>query len=264
MSASSLSPEGLAPTQAGAQREGAPQAGEPLLAVRGLTAAYDRTPVLHGVDLEVPQGGFVAVVGANTAGKSTLLRSISGLVPRTGGQVLFAGQDLLRLPAHRVPELGVAHVPEGRHVFPDMTVEENLYLGGYTRRRDMAALRRACEHVYALFPRLHERRRQNAGTLSGGEQQMVAIGRALMLSPRLLLLDEPSHGLAPKVVEELHRTLSEVHAQGQTILLVEQNTRLALAVADHAYVLESGSVVLSGPSRELLGDARVREAYLGL
>jgi len=240
------------------------QGRQPLLAVQGLTAAYDRTPVLHGVDLEVPQGAFVTVVGANTAGKSTLLRAISGLVPKVSGRIAFDGQDLLRLPSHRIPALGIAHVPEGRHVFPEMTVEENLYIGGYVRRRDMATLRQACERIYALFPRLRERRRQNAGTLSGGEQQMVAIGRALMLSPRLLLLDEPSHGLAPKVVEELHHTLREIHAQGQTILLVEQNTRLALSAADHAYVLESGSVVLSGPSRDLLGDARVREAYLGL
>ncbi|MEN4919019.1 ABC transporter ATP-binding protein [Achromobacter spanius] len=235
-----------------------------LLQIRGLTASYDRSPVLHDVSLEVPQGGFIAVVGANTAGKSTLLRCISGLLDRVSGNIVFDGQDISRLPPHRIPEMGIAHVPEGRHVFPEMTVEENLYLGGYTRRKDSAGLRSRCEQVYALFPRLLERRRQQAGTLSGGEQQMVAFGRALMLDPRLLLLDEPSHGLAPKVVEEMHQAMIDIHRSGLTILLVEQNTRLALSVAEHAYVLQSGSMVLSGPSSALLEDNRVRAAYLGL
>ncbi|CAB3692025.1 ABC transporter ATP-binding protein [Achromobacter pestifer] len=235
-----------------------------LLQIQGLTASYDRSPVLHEVSLDVPEGGFIAVVGANTAGKSTLLRCISGLLDRVSGRIAFDGQDILRLPPHRIPELGIAHVPEGRHVFPEMTVEENLYLGGYTRRRDAAALKRSCDRVYALFPRLLERRRQQAGTLSGGEQQMVAFGRALMLEPRLLLLDEPSHGLAPKVVEEMHQAMIDIHRSGLTILLVEQNTRLALSVAEHAYVLQSGTMVLSGPSHTLLEDSRVRAAYLGL
>ena len=235
-----------------------------LLQIRGLTASYDRSPVLHDVSLEVPEGGFIAVVGANTAGKSTLLRCVSGLLDKVSGSIVFDGQDILRLPPHRIPELGIAHVPEGRHVFPEMTVEENLYLGGYTRRRDGAALKRGCDEVYALFPRLLERRRQAAGTLSGGEQQMVAFGRALMLKPRLLLLDEPSHGLAPKVVEEMHQVMIDIHRSGLTILLVEQNTRLALSVAEHAYVLQSGAMVLSGPSHALMEDSRVREAYLGL
>ena len=210
-----------------------------LLQIQGLTAAYDRSPVLHGVSLEVPEGGFVAVVGANTAGKSTLLRCVSGLLDRVEGSIRFDGREILRAPPHRIPEFGIAHVPEGRHVFRDMTVEENLYLGGYVRRRDMA-LARERDRIYALFPRLGERRRQLAGTLSGGEQQMVAFGRALMLAPRLLLLDEPSHGLAPKVVEEMHQAMVEIHRSGLTILLVEQNTRLALSVAEHAYVLQSG------------------------
>ncbi|EHK65555.1 ABC transporter ATP-binding protein [Achromobacter arsenitoxydans] len=235
-----------------------------LLQIRGLTASYDRSPVLHEVSLEVPEGGFITVVGANTAGKSTLLRCISGLLDKVSGSIVFDGQDILRLPPHRVPELGIAHVPEGRHVFAEMTVEENLYLGGYCRRRDAAALKQSCDQVYALFPRLRERRRQAAGTLSGGEQQMVAFGRALMLKPRLLLLDEPSHGLAPKVVEEMHQAMIDIHRSGLTILLVEQNTRLALSVADHAYVLQSGEMALSGPSSALLEDSRVRAAYLGL
>jgi len=235
-----------------------------LLQIDGLTARYDRNPVLEDVSLVVPEGGFVAVVGANTAGKSTLLRCISGLLPKVSGRIVFAGQDIVKLASHRIPALGIGHVPEGRHVFPDMTVEENLLLGGYVRRGDRAALARESERVYALFPRLRERRKQLAGTLSGGEQQMVAFGRALMLRPRLLLLDEPSHGLAPKVVEELHQAMLDIHRTGPAILLVEQNTRLALSVARHAYVLQSGKVVLSGDSAALLDDARVRAAYLGL
>ncbi|MBV2160028.1 ABC transporter ATP-binding protein [Achromobacter denitrificans] len=235
-----------------------------LLQIDALTASYDRSPVLRDVSLTVPEGSFIAVVGANTAGKSTLLRCISGLLDKTRGSVKFDGQEILRLAPHRIPELGIAHVPEGRHVFPEMTVEENLYLGGYTRRRDTAAVKRDCDGIYALFPRLCERRRQLAGTLSGGEQQMVAFGRALMLKPRLLLLDEPSHGLAPKVVEEMHQAMVDIHRSGLTILLVEQNTRLALSVAEYAYVLQSGSMVLSGPSNALLEDSRVRAAYLGL
>ncbi|ARP85334.1 ABC transporter ATP-binding protein [Bordetella genomosp. 9] len=235
-----------------------------LLQIDGLSARYDRNPVLQDVSLTVPDGGFVAVVGANTAGKSTLLRCISRLLPKVSGGIRFDGRDVQALAPHEVPALGIAHVPEGRHVFAEMTVQENLWMGGYTRRRDRAALRRACDRIYALFPRLYERRRQAAGTLSGGEQQMVAFGRALMLQPRLLLLDEPSHGLAPKIVEELHQAMLDIHREGLTILLVEQNTRLALSVARHAYVLESGRVVLSGDSAALLNDERVRAAYLGM
>lgn len=235
-----------------------------LLQIEDLSARYDRIPVLENIGLSVPEGGFVAVVGANTAGKSTLLRCISGLLPKVSGRIRFDGQEIQALAPHRVPGLGIAHVPEGRHVFPEMTVEENLWLGGYTRRHDRPALLRACDEIYSLFPRLRERRRQAAGTLSGGEQQMVAFGRALMLKPRLLLLDEPSHGLAPKVVEELHQAMLDIHRAGLAILLVEQNTRLALSVASHAYVLQSGRVVLDGPSQSLMDDERVRAAYLGM
>jgi branched-chain amino acid transport system ATP-binding protein len=235
-----------------------------LLVIDDLCAAYDGIEVLHHVGLSLDQGDFVAVIGANTAGKSTLLRSISGLVPRTSGQIMFAGENLLSLPAHKIPYRGISHVPEGRHVFPAMSVEENLWLGGYHRRHDMADLQRSLESVFTQFPRLAERRRQLAGTLSGGEQQMVAIGRALMGKPRLLLLDEPSHGLAPKIVQELHDALVAIHRSGVTTLLVEQNTQLALSVAQRALVLQSGTVVLSGLSSELLNDARIREAYLGI
>lgn len=235
-----------------------------LLVIDDLCAAYDGIEVLHHVGLTLDQGDFVAVIGANTAGKSTLLRSISGLVPRTSGQIMFAGENLLSLPAHKIPYRGISHVPEGRHVFPAMSVEENLWLGGYHRRHDMADLQRTLDSVFTQFPRLAERRRQLAGTLSGGEQQMVAIGRALMGKPRLLLLDEPSHGLAPKIVQELHDALVAIHRSGVTTLLVEQNTQLALSVAQRALVLQSGTVVLSGLSSELLNDARIREAYLGI
>jgi len=235
-----------------------------LLDIDALTAAYDRSPVLHDVTLTVPAGGFVAVVGANTAGKSTLLRCISGLIKNVTGRIVFDGQDVTHLPAHNVPALGIAHVPEGRHVFPGMTVEENLALGGYTRRHDKPALQQAREQIYELFPRLKERRTQAAGTLSGGEQQMLAFGRALMLAPRLLLLDEPSHGLAPRVVEEMHQAMLRIHQSGLAILLVEQNTQLALSVAQDAYVLESGRVTLSGTGAALLNDDRVRQAFLGM
>ena len=179
-----------------------------LLQIQGLTAAYDRSPVLHGVSLEVPEGGFVAVVGANTAGKSTLLRCVSGLLDRVEGSIRFDGREILRAPPHRIPEFGIAHVPEGRHVFRDMTVEENLYLGGYVRRRDMAALARERDRIYALFPRLGERRRQLAGTLSGGEQQMVAFGRALMLAPRLCCSMSPVMAWRPRSSKKCTRPWS--------------------------------------------------------
>jgi branched-chain amino acid transport system ATP-binding protein len=235
-----------------------------LLSIKNLSASYDGSPVLRNISLEVPVGSFTAVVGANTAGKSTLLRAISGLMRRVSGSIVFDGHELLSIPAHQIPLHGIAHVPEGRHVFTEMTVVENLELGGYSHRRDTAILKDRIESIYQLFPRLYERRHQRAGTLSGGEQQMVAVGRALMLKPRLLMLDEPSHGLAPKVVDELHKALIDIHAAGQTILLVEQNTRLALSVAHHASVLQSGEIIFSGASDELLTDSRIREAYLGI
>ena len=237
-------------------------ATSPLLAIEGLHAGYGAIDVLHDVSLSVDAGEFVCVIGANTAGKSTLLRTISGLVS-CRGSIRFEQAELVGRPSHQIPQLGIAHVPEGRHVFPEMTVDENVMLGAYSVRSAPAIAQRR-EQMLTMFPRLRERLGQLAGTLSGGEQQMVAIGRALMLKPRLLLLDEPSHGLAPKIVDELHDTFLAVSRTGTAILLVEQNTTLALSVAGRGYVLESGRVVLSGTSAELSGNDAVRSAYLGL
>ena len=236
---------------------------QPLLEIRNLNAGYGEIEVLHGIDLDVRDGEFVCIIGANTAGKSTILRTISRMVPHITGTLRFDGADLTGCSSHEVPTLGIAHVPEGRHVFSDMTVEENLMLGAFTVRKsnDLAA---RMESNFELFPRLRERRGQLAGTLSGGEQQMVAVGRALMLQPKLLLLDEPSHGLAPKVVEEMHVAFTKIHSAGTSILLVEQNVGLALDVASRGYVLESGHIALQGTSAQLNADPAVRAAYLGI
>jgi branched-chain amino acid transport system ATP-binding protein len=233
------------------------------LEIRQLRASYGEVEVLHGIDLAISEGEFVCMIGANTAGKSTLLRAISRLIPTSSGEVRFSGTDLMRLAAHEIPALGIAHVPEGRQVFAEMTVEENLLLGAFSARKagDLPA---RIEDVLDLFPRLRERFGQLAGTLSGGEQQMVAVGRALMLRPKLLLLDEPSHGLAPKVVEEMHEAFKTIHGRGTSILLVEQNVELALDVASRGYVLEAGSVTLKGTAAELKANPAVVEAYLGL
>jgi branched-chain amino acid transport system ATP-binding protein len=235
----------------------------PLLEIRQLKASYGEAEVLHGIDLSVSQGEFVCIIGANTAGKSTILRSISRLVPRLSGIMRFGTADLTALAAHEIPALGIAHVPEGRQVFPDMTVEENLLLGAFSARK-ASDLPERIEEVLSLFPRLRDRFAQLAGTLSGGEQQMVAVGRALMLRPKLLLLDEPSHGLAPKVVEEMHETFKTIHSRGTSILLVEQNVELALEVATRGYVLEAGLVTLEGTAAELHANPAVVTAYLGL
>ncbi|HCY63904.1 MAG TPA: branched-chain amino acid ABC transporter ATP-binding protein [Oxalobacteraceae bacterium] len=233
------------------------------LAIDMLNAGYGGKDVLHDVSLKVDAGETVTLLGANTAGKSSLLRSISGLVPQVRGKINFNGANLIGRPAHTIPELGIAHVPEGRHVFPLMTVYDNLLMGAYTlRRKD--GLDARIEAVFALFPRLRERRNQAAGLMSGGEQQMVAIGRALMLEPKLLLLDEPSHGLAPIVVDELHEALLRINATGVSVLLVEQNAQLALSIASRGYVLESGRLVLQGSAAELRANDEVRRAYLGL
>jgi branched-chain amino acid transport system ATP-binding protein len=235
----------------------------PLLEIRQLRAGYGEAEVLHGIDLAISQGEFVCMIGANTAGKSTLLRTISRLVPRSSGEVRFSGAELMRLAAHEIPSLGIAHVPEGRQVFAEMTVEENLLLGAFSARKagDLPA---RIEDVLVLFPRLRERFGQLAGTLSGGEQQMVAVGRALMLRPKLLLLDEPSHGLAPKVVEEMHDAFKAIHRRGTSILLIEQNVELALDVASRGYVLEAGRVTLAGTAEELRSNPAVVAAYLGI
>ena len=234
-----------------------------LLQLAGVDVAYGDLPALRDVDLVVEPGETVSVVGANGAGKTTMLRTISALLRPRRGEVRFEGERIDRLPCHRVVERGVVHVPEGRKIFPSLTVRENLELGSYTRA---AKARRAesLDRVLTLFPRLRERAAQAAGTLSGGEQQMLAIGRALMTLPKLLMLDEPSLGLAPLIVQEIFHTITEINRAGTTVLLVEQNTRQALALSRRGYVLENGRVALVGSGAELLGNEHVRKAYLGL
>jgi branched-chain amino acid transport system ATP-binding protein len=234
-----------------------------LLELRGVDVFYDDLPALRGVSLAVEAGEIISVVGANGAGKTTMLRTISGLLRPRAGEIQLEAGRIDRLASHQVVERGVVQVPEGRKIFPTLSVWENLELGSYTARA-RAARRESLDRVVSIFPILAERRRQPAGTLSGGQQQMLAIGRALMALPRLLMLDEPSLGLAPIVVQEIFRTIAEINRAGTTILLVEQNTRQALALAQRGYVLENGRVVLVGPGRELLDNDHVRRAYLGL
>jgi branched-chain amino acid transport system ATP-binding protein len=233
-----------------------------LLEVSGLCAAYGQVRVLDGIDFSVERGQKVALLGPNGAGKTTTLRALSGMV-RTNGRVKFDGRSLVGQATADIARRGVAHVPEGRGTFPSLSVDENLKLGAYVRR-DGAAVRKDLDRCYGWFPRLKERGRQPAGSLSGGEQQMLAVARALMLRPELLMLDEPSLGLAPIVTKELFRTLGEIcDEQGMTVLLVEQNARLALDFADHAYVLESGRIALSGEADRIKDDDEVRRSYLG-
>jgi len=237
-------------------------AAEPLLALDGVSVAYGKRRALDGVSLTVGAGEIVTLLGANGSGKSTTLRAISGLVRPTAGRVVFDGRDITRAAPDAIVAAGVGHVPEGREIFPEFTVRENLLVGGHTAPR--AAIAEGVERAFALFPVLRERARQLAGTLSGGEQQMLAIARALMIRPRLLLLDEPSLGLAPRVAREIFHVIARLNAEGVTILLVEQNARRALALASRAYVLETGRVVVSGSARALAADPRIRAAYLGL
>ena len=232
-----------------------------MLQIEGVTCRHGRIEVLHGVSLDVKRGEVVALVGSNGAGKTTLMRVISGILPAAAGAIGFDGEPIDRLPAHARVARGLAQVPEARQVFAPLSVEDNLKLGAYRRRAGNAG---AIERIYTLFPVLAERRRSAAGTLSGGQQQMLAIARALMSDPQMLLLDEPSMGLAPVLVDLILDTIVALRKDGVTILLVEQNVSAALAIADRAYVLETGRIVLSGPSATLAGDARVREAYLGL
>jgi branched-chain amino acid transport system ATP-binding protein len=233
-----------------------------VLNVDNLSVSYGPIKALHGVSLRVDKGEIVALLGANGAGKSSLLRGITGLIPATG-TVRFQGQDLSSLPAAQRVAAGIAMAPEGRQVFTDQTVHENLRLGGYLIRKDVARVNRNIALYYNMFPRLEERREQMAGTLSGGEQQMLAIARALMSEPRLLILDEPSLGLAPLITADIFRTLVRLRKEGTTILLIEQMANQALAIADRGYVLEGGKVVLEGSAAELRCDPRVRAAYLG-
>jgi branched-chain amino acid transport system ATP-binding protein len=232
-----------------------------LLEAAGLTSHYGRIQALKGIDLSVRQGELLALVGANGAGKTTLLRTLSGVQPASGGTIRFGGEDITRVKAARRVSLGIAQVPEGRQVFGPLSVEDNLRLGAYTRKDGIEADR---DRVYAMFPVLRQKRREPAGTLSGGQQQMLAIGRALMARPTLLLLDEPSMGLAPLLVAEIFETIRTLKAGGTTIFLVEQNANAALAIADRGYVLETGRIVLQDSGRALLANDRVKEAYLGL
>jgi branched-chain amino acid transport system ATP-binding protein len=233
-----------------------------LLEVRGLRVAYGGINAVKGVDFEVAKGELVTLIGANGAGKTTTLKALAGLLKPAAGAVRYDGAEVTGAPAHRLVRLGMALVPEGRGVFRELTVEENLAMGAYARS-DRGAIAADRERVYGLFPRLAERRGQAAGTLSGGEQQMLAIGRALMSRPRLLLLDEPSMGLAPIMVQRIFETIRAIAADGVTLLLVEQNARLALEICDRGYVMESGAIVLADGARALLGNPQVRHAYLG-
>jgi branched-chain amino acid transport system ATP-binding protein len=232
-----------------------------LLEVEGIHAHYGSIEALKGVSLTVDEGEVVTLIGSNGAGKSTTLRSISGLTPASAGTITFGGEQITRVPAHEIVSRGIALVPEGRHCFPRMTVRENLDLGAFRRRG--ATLGEDLERVFELFPRLQERERQKAGTMSGGEQQMLAIGRALMARPKLLMLDEPSMGIAPILVQRIYETIKEINRQGMTILLVEQNANYALELAARGYVLETGQVALADSSEQLRVDPQVQRAYLG-
>lgn len=231
-----------------------------ILRVEHINVYYGAIHAIKDVSFEVSEGEIVTLIGANGAGKSTTLQTVSGLLHSRGGAVMFMGENISHVPPHKIVERGLAQVPEGRRVFLQMTVEENLEMGAYTKP---AGVQTHLEQVYAQFPRLKERRRQIAGTLSGGEQQMLAMGRALMSDPKLLMLDEPSMGLAPILVEQIFEIIRELHKAGTTILLVEQNAQMALSVADRAYVLETGAITLSGTGEELIASDQVRKAYLG-
>ena len=233
-----------------------------MLKIKDLHVSYGGIKALRGIDIEVPDGKIVTLIGANGAGKSTTLRTISGLVKAESGSIEYDGQELIGKPINKILEAGIAQVPEGRRVFPDMTVLENLKIGAYLRT-DKDGIEKDIKWCYELFPRLEERNWQLAGTLSGGEQQMLAVARGLMSRPKMMMLDEPSLGLAPLVVQDIFSIIKEINRQGVTILLVEQNANMALKTADYAYVLETGSITKSGTGTELLNDESIKEAYLG-
>lgn len=234
-----------------------------MLKIENLDVFYRGIHALKGISFNIEEGQIVTLIGSNGAGKTTILKVISGIVKQKNGVVLFNGEDITKLPSEKIVELGVIHVPEGRKIFTALNVEENLLMGAYLRK-DKKEIEEDLKNVYELFPRLEERKKQMGGTLSGGEQQMLAIGRALMSKPKLLMLDEPSMGLAPIVVQEIFETIEKLNKERNlTVLLVEQNANIALQVAHHAYVIETGEIVLEGSGKELLGDDRVRKAYLG-
>jgi branched-chain amino acid transport system ATP-binding protein len=234
-----------------------------LLRIVDATVHYKKVAALKGVTMGVAEGGIMTIIGANGAGKTTTLRAISGLAPLSGGEIWFGDRKISGMAPEKIVALGIAHVPEGRRVFPDLTVEENLHTGAFLRHKEPEAVAKDLQGIFERFPRMRERRKQWAKTLSGGEQQMLAIGRALMAKPKLLLLDEPSMGLAPVIVQEIARIVEDINRDGVTVILVEQNAELALQLADHAYVLETGSLALEGPAKELHENDHVRKAYLG-
>ncbi|MCI7225967.1 LIV-I protein F [uncultured Clostridium sp.] len=233
-----------------------------MLEVKDLQVYYGMIHAIKGVSFHVNEGEIIALIGANGAGKTTILHTITGLLTPKGGQVMFEGKDITKTPAHKIVELGMAHVPEGRRVFAQLSVYQNLKMGAYTRS-DKNEIEESLEMVYKRFPRLEERKNQMAGTLSGGEQQMLAMGRALMSKPRIILMDEPSMGLSPILVNEIFDIIQSVSASGTTVLLVEQNAKKALAIADRAYVLETGKISLDGNAKDLLNDDSIKKAYLG-
>lgn len=233
-----------------------------MLEVKDLEVYYGMIQAIKGVSFEVNQGEVIALIGANGAGKTTILHTVTGLLAPKKGSVLFEGKDITKIPAHKIVSLGMAHVPEGRRVFADLSVYENLKMGAYTRK-DNEEIEKSLDRVYERFPRLKERKNQLAGTLSGGEQQMLAMGRALMSQPKIILMDEPSMGLSPILVNEIFDIIQEVSKSGTTVLLVEQNAKKALSIADRAYVLETGKIVLDGKAEALLNDDSIKKAYLG-
>ena len=234
-----------------------------MLELKDVNVSYGAIHAIHDVSLTVNDGEIVSLIGANGAGKTTILHTITGLKKASSGSITYDGHDLVKTEPSKIITLGMAHVPEGRHIFPSMTVAENLEMGAYIRN-DKDGIQASVKEVFERFPRLKERRRQLAGTLSGGEQQMLAVGRALMSNPKIILMDEPSMGLSPLLVKEIFHIIQEVHKQGITVLLVEQNAKMALSIADRAYVLETGHISMSGPAQELLNDEKVKKAYLGL
>lgn len=233
-----------------------------MLQVENLQVFYGVIQAIKGISFEVNQGEIVALIGANGAGKTTILHTVTGLVPAKAGQIQFYGKDLLKTPSHKIVSMGMAHVPEGRRIFQELSVYENLQLGAFTRR-DKAEVAESLKMVYTRFPRLEERKKQIAGTLSGGEQQMLAIGRALMSKPRIILMDEPSMGLSPLFVSEIFDIIQEINRAGTTVLIVEQNAKKVLSIANRAYVLETGKIIQSGEAQSLMNDDSVKRAYLG-
>lgn len=233
-----------------------------MLEIHDLEVNYGVIKAIRGVSFEVGQGEVIALIGANGAGKTTILHTVTGLIPARHGSILFNGKELTKTPAHKIVSMGMAHVPEGRRVFQQLTVYENLMMGAYTRK-DKAEIAESLKNVYERFPRLEERRTQIAGTLSGGEQQMLAMGRALMSKPSIILMDEPSMGLSPLYVNEIFDIIQKIRAGGTTVLLVEQNAKKALSIADRAYVLETGTIKLSGAASDLINDESIKKAYLG-